>query len=203
MARIIIVEDEAIIADEIELMLEMMGHEVVGNVQNGDKAEDVFNSQKPDLALLDITIKGSLNGIDLAKIIREKYRFPFVFLTSHSDKTTLSAVKTTFPYGYIVKPFTQQNLMTTIELALHKFESEQEFGFPTKDSFVQKIGVRLTDREYELLQSLSEGMTYKEIGLKHFLSVNTVKSYLKSVFVKLEVSSRHEAVNVILKLKKL
>jgi len=136
MARIIIVEDEAIIADEIELMLEMMGHEVVGNVQNGDKAEDVFNSQKPDLALLDITIKGSLNGIDLAKIIREKYRFPFVFLTSHSDKTTLSAVKTTFPYGYIVKPFTQQNLMTTIELALHKFESEQEFGFPTKDSFV-------------------------------------------------------------------
>jgi len=203
MAKIIIVEDEAIIADEIEMMLEMMGHEVIDNIQNGDKALDAFSSKKPDIALLDITIKGSLNGIDLAKIIREKYHFPFVYLTSHSDKSTLAEVKTTFPYGYIVKPFTQQNLMTTIELALHKFESEQEFGFPSKDSFVQKLGIRLTAREYELLESLSEGMTYKEIGLKHFLSINTVKSYLKSVFLKLEVSSRHEAVNVVLKLKQL
>ncbi len=201
MAKIIIVEDEAIIADEIEMMLEMMGHEVIDNIQNGDKALDAFMIKKPDIVLLDITIKGNLNGIDLAKIIRQKYNFPFVFLTSHSDKTTLSEVKTTFPYGYIVKPFTQQSLMTTIELALHKFESEQEIGFPSKDNFTQKIGVQLTDREYELLQSLAEGMTYKEIGAKHFLSINTVKSYLKSVFQKLKVSSRHEAVNVVMKMK--
>ncbi|MEL7148498.1 MAG: response regulator, partial [Bacteroidota bacterium] len=95
MAKIIIVEDEAIIADEIQMMLEMLGHTVVANIQNGDRALDAFVSKKPDIALLDITIKGSKSGIDLARIIRRKHNFPFVFLTSHSDRATLADVKTT------------------------------------------------------------------------------------------------------------
>lgn len=200
MAKVIIIEDEAIIADEIEMMLEMAGHEVIDNVANGDKALDVFATKKPDIVLLDITIKGSLNGIDLARIIREKYKFPFVFLTSHSDRITLSEVKGTYPYGYIVKPFTQENLLTNIELALHKFETEQEV-FPSREKIAEKTGAKLSEREYELLQSLVEGLSYKEIATKHFLSINTVKSYLRSVFQKMNLSSRHEAVNLLLNLK--
>ncbi|MEO0724999.1 MAG: response regulator transcription factor [Bacteroidota bacterium] len=201
MARIIIVEDEAIIADEIQMMLELMGHEVVANIQNGDRALDAFALKKAELALLDITIKGSLNGIDLARIIREKYNFPFVFLTSHSDMGTLSEVKTTYPYGYIVKPFTQQNLLTAIELALHQHAAEQRDPFPTLSAFSEQLGVQFTTREHELLQSLCEGLTYKEIAAKHFLSVNTIKSHLKQVFQKMRVSSRHEAVTQVHKLR--
>ena len=201
MAKIIIVEDEAIIADEIQMMLELMGHEVVANIQNGDWALDAFALKNPDLVLLDITIKGSRNGIDMARLIREKYNFPFVFLTSHSDMGTLSEVKTTYPYGYIVKPFTQQNLLTAIELALHQYASEQQSPFPTLSTFVTQLGIQFTTREHELLQSLCEGLTYKEIAAKHFLSVNTIKSHLKQVFQKMQVSSRHEAVTQVHKLR--
>lgn len=201
MARIIIIEDEAIIADDIEMMLEMMGHEVIGNVQNGDKALDIFSTNNPDLVILDITIKGSLNGIDLAHIIRDKYNFPFVYLTSHSDRMTLDAVKETLPYGYIVKPFTRQNLMSTIELAIHKFVSENQNGILDRKDLNSKLETHLTDREYTVLKSLTEGLTYKEIASKHSLSINTVKSYLKATFLKLNVASRHEATTKLLAMK--
>ncbi|MEL7221237.1 MAG: LuxR C-terminal-related transcriptional regulator, partial [Bacteroidota bacterium] len=93
------------------------------------------------------------------------------------------------------------NLLTTIELALHQFASEQQSLFPTPEHFTSQLNVRLTKREYELLQSLFEGLSYKEIATKHYISVNTVKSYLKADFQFLKNSSRHEAVNLILQLK--
>ena len=151
--------------------------------------------------MLDITIKGSLNGIDLAKIIKEKYTFPYVFLTSHSDINTLNQVKETLPYGYIVKPFTDNDLRSTIELALFKFESEQQSVFPKKEILEEKLNVRLSQREYEVFEHLFEGKSYKEIAEANFISVNTVKFNLKNLFVKLDVSSRHEATNLIISLK--
>jgi len=200
MANIIIVEDEVLIADEIQMILELLGHKVLANIRNGDRALDAFANHAPDLVLLDITIQGHFNGIDLAKVIRKKYKFPFIFLTSHSDLATLNAVKETFPYGYIVKPFTKNDLLTNIELALHKFNSENTDLFPKKELLEKKLDLQLTAREYEIFESLFQGMTYKEIGAKHFISVNTVKSYLKILFKKLKVGSRHEAVNLIIRL---
>lgn len=201
-ARIIIVEDEVIIAAEIESILAAEGYKVVGKSRNGDKALDLFANGNPDLALLDITIKGSLNGIDLAKIIRDKYDFPYVFLTSHSDVQTLNQVKETLPYGYILKPFTKNDLRTAIELALFKYQSEKTGLFPAKDQLEAQLDVQLTSREYELYQHLFEGKTYKEMAEANFISVNTVKYYLKSLFEKLQVSSRHQATNLILTLRK-
>ena len=200
-ARIIIVEDEAIIAAEIQSIVEALGYTVVGKSRNGDKALDLFASQSPDLALLDITIKGTLNGIDLAKIIKEKYHFPYVFLTSHSDMNTLNAVKETLPYGYIVKPFSNHDLRSAIELALFKFESEKEKGFPSKEKLEAKLNVQLTPREYDLYANLIDGLTYKEMAQANFISVNTVKFYLKSLFVKLDVNSRYQAASLISQIK--
>ena len=201
-ARIIIVEDEVIIAAEIQSILEAQGYTVIGKSRSGDKALDLFANGNPDLALLDITIKGSLNGIDLARIIREKYDFPYIFLTSHSDVQTLNQVKETLPYGYILKPFTDNDLRTAIELALFKYQSEQAGLFPAKDQLESQLNVQLTTREYELYQHLFEGKTYKEMAEANFISVNTVKFYLKSLFEKLQVSSRHQATNLILSLRK-
>lgn len=199
--RILIIEDEALIAVDIEMCLQAMGYEVVGKAGNGDIALDLFASKKPDLALLDITIQGSLSGIDLAKVIRKKYNFPYVFLTSHSDIGTLNQVKETLPYGYIVKPFTENDLRSAIELALYKFESENTSLFPDKVKLEQQFKVQLTQREYEIFSHLFKGMSYKEIAETNFISVNTVKTYLKSLFQKLNVSSRHEATNLILSLR--
>lgn len=199
--KIIIVEDEAIIAAEIEMTLESLGYKIVGKSKNGDKALDLFSSKEPDLVLLDITIKGTLNGIDLAKIIREKYEFPFLFLTSHADTHTLNEVKQTLPYGYIVKPFSENDLRTAVELALYKFKIEKQGIFPLKEELERKLDLGLSQREYELYSDLFNGLSYKEIAEANHISVNTVKHYLKKLFEKLEVSSRHQASSLILNLK--
>lgn len=199
--RIVIVEDESIIAAEIAMILESMGYEVVGKARSGEKALDLMAISAPDLALLDITIKGNLNGIDLAKIIKERYHFPYVFLTSHSDIDTLNQVKETLPYGYIVKPFTDHDLRSAIELALFKYEAENAKLFPEKNTLEEKLNVQLTEREYELFEHLFNGKSYKEIASATFISVNTVKFYLKSLFEKLGVKSRHQASNLILSLR--
>ena len=192
--KIIIIEDEALIAIEIESTLSLLGYQVVGKAMNGDKALDLFANNPCDLIMLDISIKGSLTGIDLAKVIRKKYDVPFIFLTSFSDKSTLDMVKETMPYGYIVKPFNEKDLLSTIELALHKFDSERSSSDKTKAQLESDYNLDLTNREYDIAIAFCEGLTYKEIAAKLFISVNTVKSYQKRIFQMLEVSSRHELV---------
>lgn len=200
-AKILIVEDEGIIAADIEMALESIGYQIAGKAWNGDLALDLFASTQPDLVLLDISIQGSLTGIDLAKIIRKKYKFPFVFLTSHSDLATLNQVKETLPYGYIVKPFTDHDLRSTIELALFKFQSENQALFPQKRSLENKLNIQLTQREYEIFSFLFKGMSYREIAEANFISINTVKTFLKNLFLKLNVSSRHEAANLVISMR--
>lgn len=197
--RILIVEDEALIAAEIESALRKLGYRVAGKARNGDKALDLLASSQPDLALLDIDIKGTRNGIDLARIIREKYDYPFVFLTAFSDRETLARLMDTMPYGYIVKPFNRGELLTTIELALHKFAAERETGFPELAHINGKLSEGLTKREYEVLQLLDEGLSYRETGERLFISTNTVKHFQKAIFLKLGVSSRLEALRKVKK----
>lgn len=194
---ILIVEDEALIAVEIESTLRKLGYRIAGKVRNGDKALDMLASTQPDLALLDIDIKGTRNGIDLARIIREKYNFPFVFLTAFSDRDTLNSLMDTMPYGYIVKPFNRGELLTTIELALHKHAAEQDAGFPTLAAINRDLLEGLTEREHETLKLLDEGLSYREVGEQMFISTNTVKYFQKSIFAKLGVGSRHEALQVV------
>lgn len=194
---ILIVEDEALIAVEIESTLRKLGYRIAGKVRNGDKALDMLASTQPDLALLDIDIKGTRNGIDLARIIREKYNFPFVFLTAFSDRDTLNSLMDTMPYGYIVKPFNRGELLTTIELALHKHAAEQDAGFPTLAAINRDLLEGLTEREHETLKLLNEGLSYREVGEQMFISTNTVKYFQKSIFAKLGVGSRHEALQVV------
>lgn len=190
--KIIIVEDEALIAAEITSTLILLGYQVVGHAMNGDRALDLFASQETDLYLLDISIKGTKTGIDLAKVIRAKYHRPFIFLTSFSDRLTLDQAKTTNPYGYIVKPFNENDLKVNIELALHKFKQENDAAEFNQSFAEQKLGVLLSDREYTVLKSFYEGKTYKETGEALYISTNTVKTYQKKIFSLCNVSSRYD-----------
>lgn len=195
--KIIIIEDEALIAAEIKSTLGLLGHTVVGHAMNGDKALDLFAKEEADLILLDINIKGTLSGIDLAKVLRAKYSVPFVFLTSFSDKMTLDQVKQTSPYGYIVKPFNEHDLKVNIELALYKYEEEQQSVLFSKNHIEQKVGISLTEREYAVLLAFKDGLTYKEAGSKLFISVNTVKTYQKRLFQMFSVNSKHSLLEAI------
>lgn len=195
--RIIIIEDEAIIAAEIKSTLQILGYDVVGHAMNGDKALDLFARQEADLILLDINIRGTLSGIDLAKILRDNYDVPFVFLTSFSDKVTLDKAKETIPYGYILKPFSDNDLKVNIELALYKYESNKSLKSYSKESIEQRLELKLTDREYEILDAFRTGLTYQETADKLFISINTVKSYQKRLFTNIGVNSKHELVKLV------
>lgn len=192
--RILVVEDEALIAAEIKSTLNLLGYLVVGHAMNGDKALDLFTSLDYDLVLLDINIKGTLDGIDLAKILRTKYNIPFIFITSFSDQLTLNKAKDQMPYGYIVKPFTENDIKVNIQLALHKYTSEQNAKIFNKEGIEKKLSLSFTDREFAILEAFDKGLTYKEAGEKLFVSVNTIKSYQKKLFQMLKVSSRHELI---------
>jgi DNA-binding LytR/AlgR family response regulator len=119
--KILIVEDNVIIADDMQSMLEEIGYEIVDNVIVYEQAEKVLKSEQVDLVLIDIILASDKTGIDLGKHIRENYDIPFIFVTSNSDRATVENAKTVKPNGYLVKPFEQQDLYTSIEIALSNF----------------------------------------------------------------------------------
>ena len=122
--RILIVEDENIVAKDIENILKNLGYIPVEIAHTGKRAIEIVEAKKPDLVLMDIKLKGSITGIEAAEIIREKHRIPVIFLTAYADDDTLKKAKITQPYGYILKPFHEKDIQTAIEMAIYKHEKD-------------------------------------------------------------------------------
>lgn len=122
--KILVVEDERIIACDIKYCLESFGYVVPGVIAYGEKAIIQTEEVKPDLILMDVILKGEMNGIQAAEIIINSFNIPIVFLTAHSDESTLIKAKATQPFGYVLKPFEETQLITTIEIALSKHQQE-------------------------------------------------------------------------------
>jgi two-component system response regulator LytT len=124
--QILIVEDESIVRKDIERSLTKLGYQVIGQADTGEKAIEIAEQLKPDIALMDIMLKGEMTGIEAADRIKKSIDIPVIFLTAYADEATLSKAKVTEPHGYILKPFKEIDLHTTIEMALHKHRKEQE-----------------------------------------------------------------------------
>lgn len=118
--RIIIVEDEGIVAMDISKCLTHMGYEVAFTADSGEKVLEKIDSCPADLILMDVELKGSLNGLDTAKAVKEKYDIPVVFLTAFEDDATLKKIGELSTDGYLVKPFEDDNLKSTIDKVLSK-----------------------------------------------------------------------------------
>ena len=125
MTNVLIVEDEFIIAEDTSETLISLGYHVIGSARNFEGAIDILNSQQVDITLIDINLGEEKDGIDLAEMIRANYQLPFIFITSHADKTTVERAKHLKPNGYLVKPFDKKDLYTSIEIALSNFSSSQ------------------------------------------------------------------------------
>ena len=141
--KIYIVEDEPLIAETIKTVLTKDGYTVVGESDNVKEALFDIEHLQPDMVLLDINLEGELDGIFLAESIRKRTTVPFIFLTSLSDDETLEKVKQTNPAGYIIKPFNERTLKTSIELALHKIAQENqplEIGSAIDSFFIKEKG---------------------------------------------------------------
>lgn len=123
-ARIMIVEDERITAEDLHDILTELGYTVSASVSTGADAIAKAAETKPDLALMDIRIKGDMDGTETAQILRNRFNIPVVYLTAHADTATLSRAKLALPLGYITKPFQEAELHASIEMALHKHQQE-------------------------------------------------------------------------------
>lgn len=117
--KLLIVEDEVVVAMELRSRLTALGYEVVGTCDQGEQTAERVAEFRPDLVLMDIKLAGKMDGIEAARRIHAGYDVPVVFLTAHSDEGTLQRAKVSDPYGYIVKPFSERELRTTIEVSLH------------------------------------------------------------------------------------
>lgn len=124
--KILVVEDEMIVAEDIQMRLISMGYDVVGVAGSGKTALNLVDSKMPDLVLMDIKLKGKMDGIETAQIINDLYMIPVIFLTAHSDENTLQRAKLTSPMGYIVKPFEKSHAYSTIEIVLYRYRREKK-----------------------------------------------------------------------------
>ena len=122
---IVVVEDEALIAADLEDALVHLGYRVPTTVATSTEAVQAVSDHRPDLVLLDITLAGSVDGITTAAAIRDIHTCPVVFLTAHSDGPTLARAKAVEPAGYLVKPFEERTLHATVEMALARGEAER------------------------------------------------------------------------------
>jgi two-component system cell cycle sensor histidine kinase/response regulator CckA len=147
--KIMIVEDELIVAKNIENHLRKMGYEVISLVDSGEEAIARAAETKLDLVLMDIKLPGDIDGVEAARQIYDRFQVPVVYLTAYADDETLQRAKVTAPFGYVIKPFEPKKLHTTIEIALYKNNMERklkesELRFRTLASF-SPVGIFQTD----------------------------------------------------------
>ncbi len=124
--NVLVVEDEAIVSKDIQHSLKKLGYNVVGSASTGEKAIELATELKPDIVLMDIMLKGQLTGIEAAEEIKLRIDVPVIYLTAYADEGTLSRAKVTEPYGYIIKPFKEIDIHTSIEMAIYKHQKESE-----------------------------------------------------------------------------
>ena len=126
--RILIIEDEALVARDIQSRLRQLGYEVAGLAHNPRQALELARQAKPNLLICDIHLKDEVDGIQVAETITRDVPMPVIFLTAYSDRETVTRAKSVTPYGYVLKPIETPDLQIAIEMALHKFGIEREPG---------------------------------------------------------------------------
>ena len=193
--NILVVEDESIVSKDIQHSLKKLGYNVLGSSSTGEKAIELALELKPDLVLMDIMLKGKLTGIDAAEEIRNSLKIPVIFLTAYADDATLEKAKVTEPYGYIIKPFKEIDIHTSIEMALYKHQKESELR-KERDLLYSIVENKETDdfifvKSISRLVKLKTSDIYYVEALKDYVVINalttryTIHSTMKDIERKL------------------
>jgi len=189
--RIMIVEDELIVADDIQNCLQSLGYSVVATVSSGEQSIKKAQELRPDLVLMDIILKKEMDGIEAAEIIIKNFNIPVIYLTAHSDEATINKAKITEPYGYLLKPFNERDLLTNIEIALYKHKMETKLKMSEKwlSTTLKSIGDALiaTDNlgNIKFMNGIAEritGWTFEQCNgksLNHIFNIINEKTLQK------------------------
>ena len=197
-AGIFIVEDEVLIAADIQKQLESLGYEVLGRAVSAEKALDLIELGGPDLVLMDIVLAGEMDGIEAAEIIRSKWGLPVVFLTSHADTDRLERAKLACPFGYILKPFHGRDLGITIEMALYSAGVDRERK-KTKDKLQiykhivssTQDGISYLDKDYRYRIVNDAYEKYSGRNKETFLGL-TIGEYLGEEIFQTEIKEKFD-----------
>ena len=154
--KIMVVEDEYIVAASLEACLENMGYEVSGVADSGEKAIKFSEKEPPDLVLMDIKLNGEMDGVEAAEEIMSRWNIPIIFLTAYSDEKLLERAKLVKPYGFLVKPFQNREIKATIEMALYKSGMENEI-FKAKQEWEETFNlaidlIAIIDKEFNFIR---------------------------------------------------
>lgn len=139
-SRVLVVEDEAIVAADIQDRLRALGYEIVGSADTGAGAIELATALKPDLILMDIMLKGSMTGTEAARRIRDELQLPVIYLTANSNDETFRRARDTEPFGFILKPFDEAALKANIEIALYKHRMDRE-----REALIQQLQTALAE----------------------------------------------------------
>ncbi|MCD6177152.1 MAG: response regulator, partial [Candidatus Cloacimonetes bacterium] len=159
--RLLIVEDERFIAEDLKRILMQFDYNVIDIISYGEYVIERYEKLKPDLILMDIMLAGELNGIEVASKIKEKYNVPIIYLTAYANEPILNSAKVTEPFGYLIKPFEEHELHATIEMAFYRYEMEKN--------------LRQSEKKYRLLfNSIADPIFIISENGKFFLDCNDV-----------------------------
>ena len=196
--KILVVEDESIVAKDIQNGLIKLGYIVPAIVASGEKALEEIDQARPDLVLMDIMLKGEMIGIEAANVIHERYEIPVVFLSAYADDNTVASAKIAEPYGYVIKPFKEKELQTTIEMAIYKHEKDMLIkrerdlyhsiveNKESKDSIFVRADFRLNRIKFEDIYFVEALKDYVIINTSHnmYTTHTTMKEMVRILPVK-------------------
>jgi len=187
--KVLIVEDEALIADNLAAIIGDLNYEVTDICANADEAIKSIKSNPPEICLLDVNIEGQVDGIDLAAMLKKRIQVPHIFITSFSDAETINRAKETQPAAYIIKPYTEKEVEVNMTLALYK---KNETESPAKSSNAEEDSFFLKDK-HELIKIKFDEISYCEAADNYTILYTEKGKFMlsqtmKTVFEKLEAN---------------
>jgi DNA-binding LytR/AlgR family response regulator len=174
MIKILIVEDELIIAEDLANSLRKMNYEVIGIAMDFEEAIEIITSNTPDLMLLDINLGSEKDGIQLAEELNKKYQIAIIFTTSYADSATLERAKKVNPINYLVKPFQQEQLFTAIEIAMYNLANKPERAATEIEEDSINEGLIIKDALF-----LKEKFRYTKLPIADILWIKAEGNYLE------------------------
>jgi DNA-binding NarL/FixJ family response regulator len=203
--RVLIVEDEPVIAENIAMYLNNNDYTVSGIAYDLEEARQELKQNTPDVVLMDINLGSDEDGIDMAGFINKNYGIPLLFLTAYTDKKTIDRAKEVEPAAYVVKPFSERSLLAALEIAMSNFarRNRQQVPLLSFTKINKHLIAQITEREFDVLQLVYEGKSNQQIADQFVISINTIKKHINSAYLKLDVSTRTKAIARLLELMRI